>query len=145
MGETVTELPDECDFCDRWLEEDEDLVPIFIGGPPEPKPWYVKEVVDKPNTDVFVLGKTAGEWKALLKGLESQSGISVSTSEFVDEVTPENVRVSGQTEHFDTPPVSRRDDKAGATVKIEANTSEPKPDLQVCEFCAKSIKNEPRD
>lgn len=148
-------LPDECDFCGQVLDEDEELIPVFVGSPPTPKPIHLQGFSEHPHSrysqhggdlsDVRLRGNTLGEYLALVDALESSDFVEFKMSAMVREV-----RAVGGASHSleieaDAPTRldTRLDDKkAGASVRVEAKFDEPEPDLRVCEFCEGNFKNE---
>lgn len=147
----MSDLPDECDFCDQQLDDGEELVPIWIGEPAEPDTEMSQDVVEKPKADgnrlggmePRILNKPASEWLALWGALETSECIEVNTADRVLEppepkVSPQAVIDSTQ-ESFDEH-VNR--DKAGATVKVKPPKGHSEPDLEVCQFCSESLRSE---
>lgn len=138
MGKNPDPLPDECDFCGQALEEDESLVPVWTGEPPEPRPESVQRVVDKGDRSgaspgaPIVLGKGAAEWSALFGALEAHPWVEASTAPVVAEV---EAAFAAPGEPAEPPSVERRRDKAGATVRVRPEYAHREPDLLVCEHC----------
>lgn len=139
-----------CDFCDEPLEEDEELEPVFIGEPPEAKSRIIKGIAPKdfgPHSSARYKGKLMGELAAVYEGLLEHDAVEVETNRLVREVTGE-VPVYAPDEvpapkDIDTPDTQLRDDKCGATIKVEPRTSPyRKPAMRVCPYCASSLRGE---
>lgn len=149
------ELPDECDFCDQPLDEDEELVPVYVGEPPTPKPRRLQGFAKHHRAtrtsgymsrqdlrDVRIYGHTVGEFAALLNALQSADGVDITMSPEVREV-----RSIGGERHMvssspDTPSRVETDlnrEKAGARINIDAEHEPAEPDLMLCEYCAESF------
>lgn len=75
-----------------------------------------------------------------MRALNDAEGVHVSTGPSVEEVT--NVQMDPNPDVFNTD-TTINDGKSGAEIRIEPKHDEPEPDLRVCEFCAKSFKEEP--
>lgn len=144
----MTELPDECDFCDQVLDDDEDLVPVWVGEPSEPKTECVQKVQKKPSRRVggderFIFNKPASEWIALWRALQECESVDVHTADRVLEPDPVWARVDErpmiQTDGggFDD---DVNDDKAGATVTVKPPSGHDDPDMELCEYCAESFR-----
>jgi len=140
----MSELPPECDFCGQWLDEDEELHPIFVGEPPEPKAVTARATAEAdqrvmgrqvdnsglPRDDIQVLGRPMGQVKALMEALETHSNIEVAYQEAVQEV--HSVGLSEQPEAI----VADYDsDRVGVHVHVEPRSHNPEPDMMVCDFC----------
>lgn len=145
----MTELPDECDFCGQWLDEDEELEPVYVGEMPNPRTQYIEEVVDKGGTSHHlahgpprVLGREPAEWKALLQALQKTDNIEVEISRHVYH-PPQMVKVKSDPENIPEFDAHIDDEKAGVTIRIEPRLPfEPTPDLEVCQFCAENFRSE---
>lgn len=163
MGKNPDPLPDECDFCGAAVgehdaidaelgreTEPEELVPVWVGEPPEPRPESVQRVVDKggpprvspgggpitAGAEPFVLGKEASEWSALFGALEAHPWVEASTAPVVAEV---EAAFAAPGEPAEPPSVERRRDKAGATVRVRPEYAHREPDLLVCEHCREAF------
>jgi hypothetical protein len=155
----MTELPDECDFCDRVLEEDEELSPVWIGSMPDPHTEVARETAEKVNKRVgansvqgnpLVLGRPIGQIKALLQALDSLESVNVEYKDRVmDSVysiadTQPQAMISMEEEDTATIPSLDKEvnaDKVGVSVTISPESHTPQPDLEVCEFCEESLNS----
>lgn len=156
----MSELPDECDFCDRVLEEDEELTPIWIGGSPEPQGEVVRKTADKVaqkvgaqarNGNTVVLNRDIGQFKALLDAVQSADMLTVSYKQAVMEEVrgvgsedPQALVEGGSL--TDEPPsydeaFNENHDKVGVELSIEPELEEKEPDLEVCEHCENSLNS----
>ena len=137
----------ECDFCGQFLDDEEELIPIYAGDPPEPRPHTARgsaeideRVIARTTganhgmNDVQILGYTAGEIAAILDALKRSDMISIKTERAVEEVRA----VSGEVKALAKTSIDSG--KIGAYVGVDApKLSEPEPDLEVCRFCYESI------
>jgi len=142
----TADLPDQCDFCTRVLDDDENLEPIYIGGLPEPQPQHL-EKIDRKTVDYVIRGKSVDTYVALEELLRETDNIDFTLNDCVIEDTGPVEFVEGDA----TPPIpsdspyERNYDKVGATLTIRPHfEDEPEPDLEVCEMGASSLKNERR-
>lgn len=139
----MTELPDECGFCRRILEEDEELTPVFLGEPADPEAIRLEDTAERSNS--FILGKPAACYAALVNALESSDRVDLTLSEKVREIyaVGEAEAVTFASEAGPDGPArfdSRIDGQtAGARLTIRPERDNPEPDLEVCEHCERSI------
>lgn len=149
MGRNPDPLPDECDFCMQEVDEDEELVPVFVGGPPRPEARRATATAEKagpprvrgdgPITagpEPVVLGRTASEWKALSRALED-AGVDFETQGTVVAVEPDAVLATEA-----RPMRAARTtwtNQSGASVTVEPGFEEPEPDMMVCELCVEAF------
>jgi len=156
-------LPDECDFCKRVLEKEEELYPVWIGEMPEPKTHCTKATAEKSEKimgyrtsnqsevrkrpDTRILGRPIGDVVALMRALNYSNKISVEYRDVIEEFhsvgnkAPQafaEVSKSKKTNHLTN---SCEERKTGAEVRVEPEFERPDPDLEVCEFCKESIQN----
>lgn len=137
------ELPQECDFCDRALDEDEELTPIYVGSPPGPRPAEARATAEKqrkvvgrradPDSDLEVLDRPLDEIVALLKAIDTSDRFTLEAKQAVAEVYATGEE---QPVQFDT---DVNYDKVGVTLRAEPKPSNQVPDMMVCEFCAEGL------
>lgn len=148
-----------CGFCERMLEEDEELVPVYIGDPPEPRPVRTKATAPKQRervgykktvgnalsqsdplaSDVEVLGLPADELAALIQALKETEEFQFETSPSVHEPVPIS---EDPTDLPMDPDHGRNDDKVGAEITAKPRPTGQNPDFLVCEFCEESLSKE---
>jgi hypothetical protein len=139
----------ECDFCNQILDDDDELVPIFIGEPPEPESQRVTAQEKRKSGGPMIFGKRTSQWVALYNALHSAPNISVEMNDHVLRadapdlpvmcLDPENAQTA-----FDDPDVAVTKDRdtSQAIIEIEPNTEQPDPDLEVCQYCIKHFDEE---
>ena len=140
----TTELPDECDFCERALDEDEDLVPVFVGTPEQPKSFAATGTAEKlPDVvayrsnnmdDVQVLGHSVDELSALLSAIQNDDRFEIDVCQSVDMAGV----VGGDPVMMEVP-VS---DKVGVRLKACPREIHHVPDMELCSFCAESFSRD---
>lgn len=141
----MTELPDQCDFCDQELEEDEELEPIYIGSPPQPKPQRLKSFKDKSDRFEYqIQGRSISAHAALYEMLDSEDNIDLKLSDEVMECDPNEfvgkLDTPSNREAFDSN-INR--DKAAARLTIYPDFGDSRlPDMEVCPLCADNLKEE---
>jgi hypothetical protein len=156
----MVELPDECDFCNRVLDEDEELTPIWIGDSTEPQREVVRKTAGKVaqkvgaqarNGSRVVLNRDIGQVKALLDAVQSADMLTVSYKQSVMEEVrgvgsedPQALVDGGSL--TDDPPTydevfNENYDKVGVELSIESEPQEKDPDLEVCEHCEDSLSS----
>lgn len=148
-----------CDHCGQMLEEDDELVPVWLGHLPKPDGERVKSVAEKrPKTigydtgevgldTVEVMNRPLDELELMLSLIEKSDMVDLNIKRSVYE----HRAVGGET-HFAevnlddagmTRFESRRDDmKVGGKLTVQPQRDEPDPDLMVCEYCEESISGE---
>lgn len=143
MHDHTTTLPDECDYCDQTLDEDEQLHPVYVGERPDPKPiearattakrrdvvGYRKSAVD----DVQVLGRPVDELTALIKALEGARGFEIEAKPSVMEVHEFG---DLQPQMVDAP---ANDSKVGVKVTATPDPPSDTPDMMVCDYCKNEL------
>lgn len=139
-------LPDQCDFCNQFLDEDEELIPVYFGSPPTPQPIHLKGYHDKgpsrPGStrrrEAVLRGKEIGEYFALIDALRSSDLVEFDTYRSVEEVKPSG-EVSIEPNALQKLDSVINEQKAAAEVRIHADFDEPEPDMMVCEHCEEAI------
>lgn len=148
-----------CDHCGQMLEEDDELVPVWLGHLPKPSGERVKSVADKNAktigyekggvgvSTVEVLDKTVDELELMMDLIEKSDMVEMNIKRSVYEhravggethFTEVNLDETGMT-RFE----SHRDDmKVGGKLTVQPQRDEPDPDLMVCEYCEESISGE---
>lgn len=146
---------DDCDFCGRLLEEDEETVPLYLGEIPDPKPVVESKTVDKiPRKKMAVphhsnvdrlMGRRVDQILALILAVEGSESIDCDYGESVYEPDPSFGKIGGEGETT-LPPEDFDDginhDKVGVTIRIEPRRENIQPTMEVCEYCEKSFKGE---
>jgi hypothetical protein len=135
-----------CGFCDRQLEEDEELHPVFIGSPPEPEPMVFTDVTDDPESLRMFLGHETVYLRILLDIIRMNENIEmmkidrVVENEFIQEDHPDLMEdVDGNEE------VTKMIDswvdtgKSGLKLEVKPDFGQPEPDLEVCPNCESSL------
>jgi hypothetical protein len=143
----------QCEFCDRWLDESEELTPVWIGEQPEPKPITTRTVEEKdrrligkskasPRDGTMVLGRPIDEVKCLMAAVEQSPVIdarykqAVHTVQAVGEKTSQQIAGANEFDSYlDT-------EKVGVSLRVQPENDVPSPDLRVCEYCERSLKGE---
>lgn len=151
------ELPDECEFCDRVLDENEGLTPVFIGGRTKPKPVIARATAEKQREvigcrtgsgldGVETLNRPVDELSAIIQALEGCNAIDIDAKGAVKEVYTIGEReprkfVSESAKGVDFDHDVDRS-KVGVTITTQPRERCETPDLEVCEFCAESLRGE---
>lgn len=120
-----------CPWCDEPIEDGEG-VPMWAGDLPSPPATVSKATADQPRQP-GTFGVTAGELAAAYKALDKTDGVEVNTSPRVQEV--KQVGVLGTADYSEAIETETRDNKAGATVRVDLDWERPEPDAVVCEWC----------
>lgn len=131
-----------CDFCDLAVEEDEELVPMYIGTQPTPRKRILSETRKKKSR--YLLGKSSASYIALYEALQNCPDIRVKLSEAVCE--PSSMKTW---EEINSQPVTGdmssdhtvNHDKCGARVIIEPRSVNSRPDAEFCDTCAERFRN----
>lgn len=148
-----------CGFCERLLEDDEELAPVYIGEPPEPRPVRAAATVPKQResigykqtvgdnlsggplaNDIQVLDLPADELAAMIQALENSDQFQFETSSSVHE--PEPIMANDLPAAELEPDRGRNDDKVGAEITAKPRPTSQNPDFLVCEFCEESLSKE---
>lgn len=156
----MVDLPDECDFCNRLLEEDEELTPIWIGDSPEPQREVVRKTAEKTNQQFgaetvngnhVLIHRDVGKVKSLLNAVHESNTLKVSYKEAVieevrglgDEDPQALIEDKSLTEEPPTYDEVFNDNhnKVGVKLSIEPELQEQEPDLEVCEHCEDSLNS----
>jgi len=137
-------LPDECGFCERVLDDGEELTPIYVGDPPESQPQTsrglaeidrrVNGVNDAGFDQIEVFGYPIDEIMAILDAVERSDVIDIETKRAVEKVQS----VSGQVKALVETTVDSSNVGAAVTVS-PLPKSDPEPDIEVCRFCRESF------
>jgi len=131
-----------CDFCNLPTEEDEELEPIYVGPPPEPKPVHLSATASKTRDEYHLLGKPVAVYQAMEKALRDSDHVALSMSERTLEPRAMHEEsfeqgISGN--------VSLRDnvnnDEAGVKMALKPKRVEPSVDARVCRNCAEMFRN----
>jgi hypothetical protein len=156
----MSELPPKCDFCDRNLDEDEELKSVFIGEPPEPETVGAYATAKKQrkvigrqtensqlggSSTVQVLGRPVGEIEALLKALDGSDVFTVNASQSVVEVNhneEELRKMKTNPNHIPSFEETENTDKVAVEIEAKPEPCKRSPDLEVCEFCVESFRQE---
>lgn len=133
----------ECGFCGQFLDNEEELIPIYAGDPPKPQPQTARGFVEADRQvigrrgemgEVQVLGYEVDEIAAILDALERSDMIEFETKRAVEEVRA----VGGEVKALAEATVDSS--KVGAAVTVDApQLSDPEPDLEVCRYCFESF------
>lgn len=142
-----TTLPPECDFCGQALDDGEELTPVFVGEPPEPKPQRIRAESEK--TGGRMGGHSLGAYAALRTALSDESNIGVKLYDAVarlEDTEPAGVVVSEEPNPPD-PSVELETDHtvASADVHISPDFDTPDPDMRVCPYCTDSFTTDHAD
>lgn len=139
----MTELPDVCDFCDIALEEDEELVPVFVGkGGSTAKPVSHRAIIDtrrRRRTDEVahrIMAKLAEhpnietDFKPAVEVIESVGGnMHFSDSSSNMPSIGSGPTMGGYQSRYD-------EDRGGISITVEPDWSEADPDAHLCPSCA---------
>jgi hypothetical protein len=130
-----------CDFCNLSTEEDEELEPIYVGSPPEPKPVHLSATASKPRNDYHLLEKSVAVYEAMEKALRNSDHVALSTAEHTLEPRathekPFEQGIKGDVSFDDTVNY----DEAGVKMALKPRRTEPKPDARVCRDCAEMFR-----
>lgn len=134
----------QCDFCNMWLDDDEELYPVYIGKGSIQKEFSAgvsdadSEVVgyrhDSGLSGVQILGRPVDEIEAILNALDNSSKIQLDTSRSVMPIHS----VGEYNTDFTYDPDST---KTGAKIVIQ-HKDEREPDMMICSFCKREFQNE---
>lgn len=170
MTRTLSER--ECDFCKQLIEEDEELVGIFVGEESGNRRVEIQDVApkkDKPigayekrdwdrrphlNTDEFqVLGHPIDELQALLSAITNDDRFTLQTQRRVRKMEPvEDATLLQSTGSRSKQSITTRsyseeirDDLVSATLTVQPQQTRRDPTIEVCDNCVDAFTPEDYD
>jgi hypothetical protein len=155
----------KCDFCREFLEDDEELSPLFIGEEPEPEGVtsrvFVEEIELFARWGEVPLRQPIDVSNGIIKAIESSNNLDFEVRRFVEG--PFDCWSSSNISNFlDDFEVEKVSDRLGAgmgvqedvnlqeyedviAVRVEATPEKDKrePDIEVCEYCREKFEELP--
>lgn len=149
-----------CDFCDRKLDEDEELTPVFFGEPPkrsatvrgespsvqdhEMNRYSGPESPDRTMMNHVLCGYRVVHIIALLSAISNTDKMQLHTYDYEMDVShvdptmdkPELSPDGGIDHGFET------NEKPSIRLDVESGSVDREPALEVCENCHKGISEE---
>lgn len=129
----------ECDFCGFELDDDEDLVPMYLGEPTPPEP--VTLLGRHRKFGPGQIEEQAAMFQALHQEVQESPDFNIEVHNRVHEVTGEALFEAGSGEPTYNPvDHTVRTDKVSVKLVARPNMPTYEPDSMVCPNCAEMFK-----
>lgn len=146
----------ECDFCERWLDDEEDLHPIYVGEQPTPEP--VRASAQKPemgemqtvgygpeNGNIQVLGRSVDEIAAILDAVEGSNEMQLNVYRSVFEQQRFDGKLGfekGEVGNRVKGDIEFEENKSliSAEVVVRPEGADREADMEVCGYCKEEFK-----